>query len=216
MKPEQIAALDWDKGGGLLPAVIQDADTGEVLMVGFMSPESLQLTLSEGRVTFFSRTRGSLWTKGETSGNFLDVVSVSGDCDADTLLVLAKPAGPVCHTGAPTCFPRSGRPMVTDLAFLPRLEQILADRIARSPEGSYTAELFSQGRSRIAQKIGEEGVEVALAAVGSDDDKVVSETADLLYHLLLLLRQRGLSLATVAAELELRHENRKAATAASD
>jgi phosphoribosyl-ATP pyrophosphohydrolase/phosphoribosyl-AMP cyclohydrolase len=216
MKLEQVSLLDWDKGGGLLPAVIQDADSGEVLMLGFMNPEALRLTLSEGRVTFYSRTRESLWTKGETSGNYLEVDSVSADCDADTLLVFARPTGPVCHKGTRSCFAGVELPPATRLAFLSRLEDILSDRIARSPEGSYTAELFSQGPSRIAQKIGEEGVEVALAAVGEDDAKVVSETADLLYHVLLLLRQRGLSLTAVSAELELRHANRLASANSPD
>ena len=216
MKLEQAGLLNWDKGGGLLPAVIQDADSGEVLMLGFMNPEALRRTLSEGRVTFYSRTRESLWTKGETSGNYLEVDSVSADCDADTLLVIARPTGPVCHKGTPSCFADVELPQATRLAFLPRLEDILSDRIARSPEGSYTAELFSKGPKRIAQKIGEEGVEVALAAVGEDDAKVVSETADLLYHVLLLLRQRGLSLTEVAAELELRHANRVASATGLD
>jgi phosphoribosyl-ATP pyrophosphohydrolase/phosphoribosyl-AMP cyclohydrolase len=208
MKLEDVGTLDWDKGDGLLPAIVQDAATGAVLMLGFMNREALRETLCKGRVTFFSRTRQTLWTKGETSGNFLDVESVSGDCDADSLLVLARPAGPVCHTGAPTCFPLAEATAAGRLAFLARLESVVADRIARSPEGSYTAELFAQGPGRIAQKVGEEGVEVALAAVGTDDAKVIGEAADLLYHLVLLLRQRGLSLADVTAELALRHAGR--------
>lgn len=216
MKLEQVGTLDWSKGDGLLPAVIQDAGSGEVLMLGFMNQESLRLTLSEGRVTFFSRTRESLWTKGETSGNYLEVDSVSIDCDADTLLVTARPTGPVCHKGTRSCFPDAILPRATRLAFFSELEEILTDRIARSPEGSYTAELFSKGPTRIAQKIGEEGVEVALAAVGDDDAEVVSETADLLYHVLLLLRQRGLSLTAVAAELEMRHANRLANAKSAD
>jgi len=208
MKLEEIGTLDWEKGGGLLPAVVQDATTGSVLMVGYMNREALRTTLSGGLVTFYSRSRQALWTKGETSGNRLEVDSVSVDCDADTLLVLARPAGPVCHNGTATCFPRAGATRAGQLAFLAELESVVADRIARQPEGSYTAELFAQGAGRIAQKIGEEGVEVALAAVGPDDSKVVSESADLLYHLVLLLRQRGLALADVAAELELRHAGR--------
>jgi len=216
MKLEQVNDLDWDKGDGLLPAVIQDAASGAVLMLGFMSREALRETLARKRVTFFSRTRQSLWTKGETSGNFLDVLSVSADCDTDTLLVLARPAGPVCHKGTQTCFPDAGLTEASRISFLARLEHIVGQRIARKPEGSYTAKLFSQGRTRIAQKIGEEGVEVALAAVGDDDAKVVGESADLLYHLILLLRQRGLSLADVAAELELRHVGRTAADVAED
>lgn len=216
MRPEQVGELAWNKGAGLLPAVVQHADTGAVLMLGFMNREALRETLANRRVTFFSRTRQSLWTKGETSGNFLDVVSVSADCDSDTILVLAHPAGPVCHQGTPSCFPQAELTQAGRLAFLSRLERIVAQRIARKPEGSYTAELFAQGPTRIAQKIGEEGVEVALAAVGEDDAKVIGESADLLYHLILLLRQRGLSLEDVAAELELRHEGRKAAAKGND
>jgi len=216
MKLEQVDELDWNKGSGLLPAVVQHADTGAVLMVGYMSREALRDTLASRRVTFFSRTRQALWTKGETSGNFLDVVSVSGDCDADAILVLAHPAGPVCHNGTPTCFPQAEPTQANRLAFLARLERIVGQRIARKPEGSYTAELFTQGPTRIAQKIGEEGVEVALAAVGDDDAKVIGESADLLYHLVLLLRQRGLSLEDVATELELRHEGRRAAASGVD
>lgn len=216
MKLDDVNRLDWDKGSGLLPAVIQHARSGAVLMVGYMNREALRQTLGTGRVTFFSRSRGTLWTKGETSGNFLDAASVSFDCDADTLLVLATPAGPVCHTGAPTCFPQAGRPAAERLQFLPLLEEVIAERVAERPEGSYTARLFAQGSARLAQKIGEEGVEVALAAVGTDDAKVVSESADLLYHLLLLLRQRGLSLADVVAELELRHAARSAPAPAAN
>jgi phosphoribosyl-ATP pyrophosphohydrolase/phosphoribosyl-AMP cyclohydrolase len=216
MKPEQVATLDWDKGRGLLPAIIQDADSGQVLMLGFMNHEALERTLASRRVTFYSRTRESLWTKGETSGNYLEVRSVSVDCDADTLLVGVRPTGPVCHKGTQSCFADAELPGATQLAFLSRLEEILSDRIARGPEGSYTASLFAQGPTRIAQKIGEEGVEVALAAVGEDDAKVVGETADLFYHVLLLLRQRGLSLAAVAAELELRHADRVAKHAGGD
>lgn len=208
MKLEDLPGLDWDKGNGLLPAIVQDADTGQVLMLGYMNRDALRRTLGEGRVTFFSRTRQALWTKGETSGHYLDVVSASTDCDADTLLVTARPHGPVCHEGTATCFPRAEQTAAGRLAFLGALETILADRIARDPEGSYTAELFRKGRGRIAQKVGEEGVELALAAVGHDDAEVVSESADLIYHLLLLLRERGLALADVVAELELRHAAR--------
>lgn len=211
MKIEEIQSLDWDKGNGLLPAVVQDSTAGCVLMVGYMNREALRHTLSTGLVTFFSRTRGALWTKGETSGNRLQLDSVSVDCDSDTLLVLARPTGPVCHTGSATCFPGAGTTRSGQLAFLAVLEEIISQRIAVHPEGSYTAELFSQGPGRIAQKIGEEGVEVALAAVGHDDSKVIGESADLLYHLLLLLRQRGLSLADVVAELDLRHAGRPSA-----
>lgn len=216
MKLEDVGSLDWDKGEGLLPAIVQDALSGEVLMLGYMDRTALQTTLAGGRVTFFSRTRQAQWTKGETSGNFLEVVSVCADCDDDTLLVLARPSGPVCHTGAATCFSSAAPSAAGELSFLARLESIISERIAQKPEGSYTAELFSKGRSRIAQKVGEEGVEVALAAVGDDDSKVVAESADLIFHLVLLLRQRGLSLRDVASELQLRHAGRTAAIVANE
>ena len=203
--------LDFTKLDGLVPAVVQDHETNEVLMVGFMNQEAWEITRRTGYVTFYSRTRNTLWTKGETSGHYLEVASVSADCDSDTLLVLARPHGPVCHEGTETCFAQAAATGAGSLAFLSALEAILSDRIARHPEGSYTAELFAQGRGRIAQKIGEEGVELALAAVGDEDSEVVSEAADLLYHLLLLLRERGLSLAHVVAELELRHAGRTTA-----
>jgi phosphoribosyl-AMP cyclohydrolase / phosphoribosyl-ATP pyrophosphohydrolase len=216
MKIEDIGRLDWDKGGGLLPAIVQDAANGRVLMLGYMNREALRATLGTRRVTFYSRSRESLWTKGETSGNFLELVEASMDCDRDTLLLLARPAGPVCHEGTPTCFPAAGETGTGRLAFLQRLEQIIASRVAGRPEGSYTARLFAQGPARIAQKVGEEGVELALAAVGSEDAKVVGEAADLLYHVMILLRHRGLTLADIAAELELRHASRTATSAPAD
>jgi phosphoribosyl-ATP pyrophosphohydrolase/phosphoribosyl-AMP cyclohydrolase len=216
MKIEDVGRLDWDKGGGLLPAIVQDAASGRVLMLGYMNREALRTTLGTGRVTFYSRSRGSLWTKGETSGHFLELVEASMDCDRDTLLVLARPAGPVCHAGTPTCFPAAGETAAGRLRFLPRLEQIIASRVAGRPEGSYTARLFAQGPARIAQKVGEEGVELALAALGGEDAKVVGETADLLYHVMILLRQRGLTLADVAAELELRHVSRTGSATAAE
>jgi phosphoribosyl-ATP pyrophosphohydrolase/phosphoribosyl-AMP cyclohydrolase len=210
MKIEDIGRLDWDKSDGLLPAIVQDAATGRVLMLGFMNREALRETLASGRVTFYSRSRATLWTKGETSGHFLELVEASTDCDRDTVLVLARPAGPVCHEGTPTCFPAAGETETGRLWFLQRLEEIIAERITGRPEGSYTARLFAQGPARIAQKVGEEGVELALAAVGDEDAKVVGEAADLLYHVMILLKQRGLTLADIAAELELRHASRTA------
>jgi phosphoribosyl-AMP cyclohydrolase / phosphoribosyl-ATP pyrophosphohydrolase len=205
MKAEQINALAWDKGDGLLPAVIQDAQTGKVLMLGFMNREALRVTLSERRVTFFSRSKNRLWTKGESSNNYLNVVSVTPDCDNDTLLITANPDGPTCHTGAESCFGDAVATGAADFAFLAKLQSVIAQRIADRPEGSYTARLWADGPNRIAQKVGEEGVEVALAAVTQADERLISESADLLFHLTLLLRSRNLSLTAVVRELEQRH-----------
>ena len=203
-----LERLDWDKGGGLLPAVVQDARTGRVLMVGYMNPESLRRTLEGRRVTFYSRSREALWTKGETSGHYLHVVDVSADCDADTLLVLANPVGPTCHTGTETCFDEARVPDASRIAFLASLEATIARRIAEKPEGSYTARLYASGVGRIAQKVGEEGVETALAAVTRDDAELLGECADLLYHLLVLLKARNLSLEQLVGELASRHASK--------
>jgi phosphoribosyl-AMP cyclohydrolase / phosphoribosyl-ATP pyrophosphohydrolase len=208
MNEADIATLDWQKGAGLLPAIVQHADTGTVLMLGFMNREALAATLTQRRVTFYSRTRGRLWTKGEGSGNTIAVEAVTADCDRDTLLVLGRPHGPVCHTGAGDCFHGQPPTLATELSFLHRLEGIIAARIAEQPDSSYTAKLHALGPSRIAQKVGEEGLEVALAAVGADDAAVVSESADLVFHLLLLLKSRGRSLHDVVRELESRHAAR--------
>ena len=205
MNAADIDKLAWHKGDGLLPAIIQDARNGQVLMLGFMNAESLHLTLSSQRVTFFSRSKNRLWTKGETSGNFLNVVSVTADCDQDSLLITARPDGPTCHNGTSSCFGDEVGTDATPLAFLSRLESVLAQRVTEKPEGSYTARLWAEGVTRIAQKVGEEGVEVALAAVTKDDQGLVGEAADLIFHLTLLLKNRGLSLATVVRELEQRH-----------
>ncbi|MBB6092048.1 phosphoribosyl-ATP pyrophosphohydrolase/phosphoribosyl-AMP cyclohydrolase [Povalibacter uvarum] len=205
MNLAQIRTLDWEKGDGLLPAIVQDCATGQVLMLGFMNAEALRTTLESGRVTFFSRSKNRLWTKGETSGHFLSVVAVAEDCDKDSLLITARPEGPTCHNGTDSCFGDDIRSEAAGLSFLARLESVLAQRIADRPEGSYTARLWSEGTTRIAQKVGEEGVEVALAAVTQADERLVSESADLIFHLALLLKNRGLSLATVVAELEQRH-----------
>ena len=204
MTPAQISALDWSKGDGLLPAVIQDASSGKVLMLGYMNAEALQTTLDQKRVTFFSRRKNRLWTKGETSGHFLELVAVAPDCDNDTLLITARPHGPTCHTGTESCFGEV-ETQVDALAFLSRLESVIAQRIAEKPEGSYTARIWAQGPTKMAQKVGEEGVEVALAAVAQSDDRLISESADLLFHLALLLKSRNLSLADVVAELSERH-----------
>jgi phosphoribosyl-ATP pyrophosphohydrolase/phosphoribosyl-AMP cyclohydrolase len=208
MTPEDVGRLDWAKGDGLLPAVVQHARTGRVLMLGYMNEAALRATLAGGRVVFFSRSRQSMWTKGETSGHFLDVVDVSTDCDSDALLVLADPLGPTCHNGTESCFDQAAATDAQRLAFLALLERIIANRIADQPEGSYTAKLFGLGPGRIAQKVGEEGVEVALAAVTRDDEGLVGECADLVYHLLLLLKSRDLSLEQVAAELKARHASK--------
>ncbi len=208
MTPADATSLDWSKGDGLLPAIIQHARTGRVLMLGYMSEDSLRDTLESGRVVFFSRSRQQLWTKGETSGNFLNVVNVSTDCDHDAILVTADPLGPTCHLGSESCFDEAEATDAQRLAFLSLLERIIANRIAEQPDGSYVARLFERGPSRMAQKVGEEGIEVALASVTRDDDGVISESADLLFHLLLLLRSRDLSLAAVVDELRARHASR--------
>jgi phosphoribosyl-AMP cyclohydrolase / phosphoribosyl-ATP pyrophosphohydrolase len=184
-------ALAWDKQNGLLPAIVQDANTLRVLMLGYMSREALQTTLDSGSVTFYSRSKQRLWTKGESSGHVLKLVSIETDCDRDTLLVQAIPHGPTCHLGRESCFPDAPG---DELAML---EATIAQRHHDRPAGSYTTKLFDAGMKRIAQKVGEEGLETALAAVVEDDSALLGESADLIYHLLVLLRMRGLSLADV-------------------
>jgi phosphoribosyl-ATP pyrophosphohydrolase/phosphoribosyl-AMP cyclohydrolase len=202
---ENLHTLDFARSDSLLPAVVQHADNGAVLMVGYMNAEALAQTFSRRHVVFFSRSKQRLWMKGETSGHVLDLVDVRTDCDRDALLITARPNGPVCHVGTVTCFGDEAAVPVSSLAFLSRLEGVIEQRIAENPEGSYTARLYAKGPKRIAQKVGEEGLEVALAAVAEGDDKVISESADLLYHLLVLLKSRGVTLARVVAELESRH-----------
>ncbi len=194
------STLAWDKmsrngGDGLLPAIVQDADSLRVLMLGYMDREALAATLASGRVTFFSRSRQRLWTKGESSGHVLALVAIEADCDADTLLVRARPAGPTCHTGAVSCFPTAPADAVA------ALDGVVAQRMADAPAGSYTRRLLDAGIARIAQKVGEEGVETALAAVTAGDDALRGEAADLVYHLLVLLRARGMCWDDVRAEL---------------
>jgi phosphoribosyl-ATP pyrophosphohydrolase/phosphoribosyl-AMP cyclohydrolase len=200
-----IDTLDFAKSDGLLPAVVQHAQTGAVLMVGYMNREAVRETLARGHVVFFSRSRQRLWEKGETSGHFLELREIRTDCDRDALLVTATPTGPVCHVGTATCFGDGPVTRGERLAFLAGLEGVIEQRIADSPQGSYTARLFAEGPKRIAQKVGEEGLEVALAAAVESDDKVVSESADLIFHLLVLLKSRGLSFESVVAELQSRH-----------
>lgn len=183
-----IEALAWDKQGGLLPAIVQDAATLRVLMLGYMDRAALAATLASGQVTFYSRSKQRLWTKGESSGHVLALVSVDVDCDADTLLVQARPHGPTCHLDRTSCFPDAPGDGLAEL------DALIARRERERPQGSYTTRLFEGGIRRIAQKVGEEGVETALAAVAQDDDALLGEAADLLYHLTVLLRARGLSL----------------------
>ena len=199
-----INALEWDKMEGLLPAIVQDAFDGRVLMQAYMNREALAQSLDKGLATFWSRSRQKLWTKGETSGNGLTVVAVHADCDNDCLLVLARPMGPACHRDTDTCFDSQTQVMPA-LGFLAALERLIAERDRSRPEDSYTTRLFESGIKRIAQKVGEEGLETALAAVAGDNEEVTEEAADLLYHLLVLLRAAGLGLEDVLSVLESRH-----------
>jgi phosphoribosyl-AMP cyclohydrolase / phosphoribosyl-ATP pyrophosphohydrolase len=205
---DDIERIDWNKDDGLVPAIVQHGGSGRVLMLGYMDRAALAATLARGRVVFFSRSKQRLWEKGETSGNFLQLVDIRSDCDADTLLVIAMPAGPVCHTGSASCFGDESLTAAAPLSFLLELEQVIAQRIAEAPEGSYTARLYERGVRHVAQKVGEEGLEVALAGAGESDDALVGECADLLYHLLVLLRSRSLPLAAVIEELRRRHDAR--------
>jgi phosphoribosyl-ATP pyrophosphohydrolase/phosphoribosyl-AMP cyclohydrolase len=195
-------ALDFTKMGGLLPAVVQDAQTGKVLMVAFMNDDAYRKTLDTKLVTFFSRTRNRLWTKGEESGNFLDLVSVTEDCDHDTLLVKAVPRGAVCHTGADTCF---GEKNTGGASFLEYLQNLIATRKKEMPANSYTTTLFRKGVNKIAQKVGEEAVELVIEAMDNNDELFLSEAADLMFHYLVLLAQKGYTLSDVVQILEKRH-----------
>jgi phosphoribosyl-AMP cyclohydrolase / phosphoribosyl-ATP pyrophosphohydrolase len=189
-RERERARIDWAKGDGLLPAIVQDAVSGAVLMLGYMNEAALDATLERGRIVFFSRSRQRLWEKGETSGHHLQLLDWRLDCDGDTLLLLAQGSGPVCHSGTLTCFGDDALCAATRLGFLAQLEQLIAQRRADRPEGSYTARLLAQGPRSIAQKVGEEAVEVALAAVAEPDEALLAECADLLYHLLVLLQAR--------------------------
>lgn len=195
--------LDWTKTAGLLPAIVQHADSGQVLMLGYMNREALDQTLASGRVTFFSRSRDRLWVKGETSGNTLELVDISTDCDHDSLLVLARPRGPTCHRGTTSCFDAAVLPLAAESA---RLDQTIAERLRDLPEGSYTSRLVQAGVLRVAQKVGEEGVEVALAGAAQSETALIDESADLVYHLAVLLAVRGQSLARVLDRLRQRRE----------
>ncbi|MEL0629865.1 bifunctional phosphoribosyl-AMP cyclohydrolase/phosphoribosyl-ATP diphosphatase HisIE [Psychromonas aquatilis] len=202
MKEEQLKALDWAKVDNLMPVVVQNRTSGKVLMLGYVNEESLAATLESGKMTFFSRTKQRLWCKGETSGNFLNVVEICSDCDNDTLLAIVDPIGPTCHLGTETCFKGELDPA---LSFLSDLEEVIKSRKGADPKSSYTASLYARGTKRISQKVGEEGVEVALAAMAQDMDELTCESADLIYHLTVLLQNEGLSLADVANKLKERH-----------
>ncbi|MFD2180038.1 bifunctional phosphoribosyl-AMP cyclohydrolase/phosphoribosyl-ATP diphosphatase HisIE [Veronia pacifica] len=197
--------VDWEKINGLVPAIVQNVASGQVLMLGYMNQEALEKTQKTGQVTFWSRSKERLWTKGETSGNVLELKQIRLDCDRDTLLVQANPIGPTCHLGDLTCF---GEDSLDDpsMVFLHRLEQVLASRRGSDSDSSYTASLFAKGTKRISQKVGEEGVEVALAATSGDKEELINESADLIYHLTVLLLDQGFSLADVAEKLKERHK----------
>lgn len=195
--------LDFEKMGGLIPAIVQDNNTNKVLMLGFMNEEALEQTLSSGKVTFFSRTKNRLWMKGETSGNTLSVVSITPDCDNDTLLIKAIPAGPVCHLGTDTCF---GEKNEEDIMFLKYLQNFIERRRHEMPEGSYTTTLFQKGINRMAQKVGEEAVETVIEATNGTEDRLIYEASDLIYHLIVLLTCKGLRIDDLARELKKRHK----------
>ena len=195
--------LDFEKMGGLIPAIVQDNNTNKVLMLGFMNEEAYEETKETGKVTFFSRTKNRLWKKGETSGNTLQVVSMMVDCDNDTILIKANPAGPVCHTGADTCF---GEKNVEDIMFLKYLQDFIEQRRQEMPEGSYTTSLFLKGVNRMAQKVGEEAVETVIEATNGTEDGFIYEASDLIYHLIVLLTSKGLRLEDLARELKKRHK----------
>jgi phosphoribosyl-ATP pyrophosphohydrolase/phosphoribosyl-AMP cyclohydrolase len=200
---QDIKAIDFSKEDGLVPAIIQDNNTGKVLMLGYMNEAALEQTLDSGKVTFFSRSKQRLWTKGETSENFLNLVSISPDCDQDALLVKVNPEGPTCHLGDDTCWDESNE---NDLQFLGHLTEVIKERRQKSPEESYVARLFSKGINKVAQKVGEEAVEVVIEAKDSDDNLFLNESADLLFHYMMLLEAKGFTLNDVISVLKERHK----------
>ena len=203
-----IKKIDWDKSAGLVPCIVQDSSTRAVLMLGYMNSESISKTYDSGKVTFFSRSKNRLWEKGETSGNYLEFVSASIDCDNDALLILAKPAGPTCHTGSASCFDQPGSESnISSASWLGELELLIEERSEAPIEESYTAGLLAEGSKRVAQKVGEEGLEVALAAATNDREEVISESADLVFHLLVLLKDHDVSLSEVVVELQSRNKH---------
>jgi phosphoribosyl-AMP cyclohydrolase / phosphoribosyl-ATP pyrophosphohydrolase len=195
--------LDFDKMGGLVPAIVQDANTNKVLMLGFMNQEALDKTQELGKVTFYSRTKQRLWTKGEESGNFLNVVDILADCDKDTLLIKVHPVGPVCHTGSDTCW---GEDNKEDIMFLKYLQDFICRRYKEMPENSYTTSLFQKGINCMAQKVGEEAVETVIEATNGTDDRLIYEASDLIYHLIVLLTSKGYRIEDLAQELKSRHK----------
>ncbi len=196
--------IDFEKSGGLVPAIIQDANTRQVLMLGYMNQEALEKTQSTGLVTFYSRSRQTLWTKGETSGNNLKFVDIKVDCDNDTLLVRAIPTGPVCHTGTDTCWSETNT--ANPLLFLTQLQDFIEKRHEEMPEGSYTTSLFRDGLNRMAQKVGEEALELVIEATNGTNDRMIYEGADMLYHLIVLLTSKGMRIEDLASELRTRHD----------
>lgn len=201
---KEISQLDFEKTGGLIPAIIQDAETQNVLMLGYMNSESLAKTQVSGKVTFFSRSKNRLWTKGEESGNFLNVVSIGVDCDNDTLLIKVNPVGPVCHTGSDTCFEEANTS--SEVLFLSYLQDFIDKRKIEMPEGSYTTSLFQKGTRKITQKVGEEAVETIIGAMANDDENFIYEAGDLLYHLIVLLTHKGYRIEDIIRELKKRHK----------
>lgn len=196
--------IDFEKSGGLVPAIIQDSRTKTVLMLGYMNKEAFDRTMETGKVTFYSRSRQCLWTKGETSGNFLTLVDAKVDCDNDTLLIKAIPSGPTCHTGTDTCWRENNE--VNPLLFLTYLQDFINKRHEEMPEGSYTTSLFKDGLNRMAQKVGEEALEAVIEAVNGTNERLVYEGSDMLYHLIVLLTAKGLRIEDLAAELQVRHD----------
>ncbi len=203
MPDMNLDKIDWNKGQGLVPAIVQNIDNGQILMLAYMDRAALAQTISSKKVTFFSRSKNRLWTKGETSGNWLDFISGEMDCDADTLLIQARPQGPSCHTGSVTCF---NDQTPNNIGFLDQLAILIAERHKTMPEGSYTTSLFAEGKARIAQKVGEEGVELALARMKDDNTELANEAADLLFHMMVLLEDAGLSLTDAISVLQNRHK----------
>lgn len=205
--------IDFNKMQGLIPAIIQDAKTRQVLMLGYMNQQAYDLTVQTGKVTFWSRTRETIWTKGETSGNYLNVVDIKNDCDNDTLLIRVNPVGPVCHTGTDTCWGEKNEPLPTSastntdnpLLFLSELQDFIEERHRQMPEGSYTTSLFRDGLNRMAQKVGEEALELVIEAVNGTDERMIYEGSDMLYHLIVLLTSKGMRIEQMAQELMLRH-----------